>query len=240
MGFKRAGFYGYDLIENIGSPRGIRSADQIIPELQRLEVGDTTSISLAASLVVHSIERNRELVWAGLERPPNGSFSWSLSPVDAEHTRLISRIRFRHQWLPVWVGVLNALTEFTDHTAVRKILLGVKDRTEGRPAMIGSQLIDLLVWLIAAAELLIAVFLIVKRAAWGRAWAFALAAGVVLQLSFYALLPLWACIVAEALIAGGLVRFTSDPGESGSKKALATAAPPTPVSEHEHNAIYSG
>ncbi|HEY3311816.1 MAG TPA: hypothetical protein VGK00_09270 [Anaerolineales bacterium] len=32
MGYGRAGFYAYDIFENIGSPRGIRSADYIVPE----------------------------------------------------------------------------------------------------------------------------------------------------------------------------------------------------------------
>jgi methyl coenzyme M reductase alpha subunit len=34
MGYKRAGFYGYDLIENLGSQSGIKSAEGIIPEFQ--------------------------------------------------------------------------------------------------------------------------------------------------------------------------------------------------------------
>src|SRR5512135_3169783 len=32
MAYSRAGFYGYDILENLGSPRGIRSADSILPE----------------------------------------------------------------------------------------------------------------------------------------------------------------------------------------------------------------
>ena len=31
MGYGRAGFYGYDLIENLGSRTGIRSAESILP-----------------------------------------------------------------------------------------------------------------------------------------------------------------------------------------------------------------
>src|SRR4051812_9739442 len=31
MGYGRAGFYGYDILENLGSSQGLRSADQIIP-----------------------------------------------------------------------------------------------------------------------------------------------------------------------------------------------------------------
>src|ERR1700756_1574261 len=39
-GYNRAGFYGYDLIENLGSKTGIRSAASIVLELQRPKTGD--------------------------------------------------------------------------------------------------------------------------------------------------------------------------------------------------------
>lgn len=35
IGYGRAGFYSYDLLDNLGKP----SADRIIPELQNIEVG---------------------------------------------------------------------------------------------------------------------------------------------------------------------------------------------------------
>lgn len=40
IGYKRAGWYGYDLLDNAGIP----SADRIIPELQHIKVGDTVPI----------------------------------------------------------------------------------------------------------------------------------------------------------------------------------------------------
>src|ERR671936_650280 len=40
MGYKRAGFYGYDALDNGGIP----SADRIIPALQHLQVGDALQI----------------------------------------------------------------------------------------------------------------------------------------------------------------------------------------------------
>src|SRR5512139_2214437 len=45
MGYKRAGFYGYDIFENIGSPHGISSAQSIVPEFQHFKVGDEVPIS---------------------------------------------------------------------------------------------------------------------------------------------------------------------------------------------------
>src|SRR4030042_2845933 len=37
MGYTRAGFYGFDLFENVGSPRGLQSADRILPPDQDCE-----------------------------------------------------------------------------------------------------------------------------------------------------------------------------------------------------------
>jgi hypothetical protein len=79
IGYGRAGFYGYDLIENLGSPRGIRSARRIVPELQRLAAGDRVYMSAIAYLVAHSMAPNKFLIWAGDENPPGGAFTFALS-----------------------------------------------------------------------------------------------------------------------------------------------------------------
>src|SRR5512138_1291386 len=63
MGYGRAGFYAYDIFENIGSPRGIRSADYIVPEFQQFKVGDALPISPAGGLVFYAIEPYKYLVW---------------------------------------------------------------------------------------------------------------------------------------------------------------------------------
>jgi hypothetical protein len=38
MSYNRAGFYAYDILENIGSERGLRSAEEIIPEFQHFDM----------------------------------------------------------------------------------------------------------------------------------------------------------------------------------------------------------
>ena len=50
MGYGRAGFYGYDVLENLGSPAGLLSADRILPEFQHFEVGDDVPISAVAMM----------------------------------------------------------------------------------------------------------------------------------------------------------------------------------------------
>ncbi|MGB5814338.1 MAG: hypothetical protein WBI27_03980, partial [Thermoanaerobaculia bacterium] len=66
MGYGRAGFYGYDILENLGSHRGIRSADRVLAEFQDFRVGDEVPISVVARMFFEAIEPN--LFWCGQER----------------------------------------------------------------------------------------------------------------------------------------------------------------------------
>ena len=94
MGYKRAGFYGYDILENLGSPRGIHSSQSIVPEYQHFKVGDELPISPAGGLTFYAVEPNRYLIWIG--GVGWGGYTWALYPIDANRTRLVSRARFSH------------------------------------------------------------------------------------------------------------------------------------------------
>lgn len=131
MGYNRAGFYGYDLIENLGSSGGIRSAESIVPELQHPKTGDVLPISSVAHLAFGAIQPDRYLIWQSEAAPHDGAFTWVLYPVDAGHTRLVSRIRLRYHGADRGLA-LDLFTEFADHVAVPKILEGARDRVEGR------------------------------------------------------------------------------------------------------------
>ena len=152
MGYGRAGFYGYDVIENLGSARGIHSAERIVPELQNIAVGDTLPLSAAGGLVVHAIAPNRFIVWSGESGTYPGAFTWALYPVDSNHTRLVSRIQWSHHWTQPLMLAMDLFTEFADHVAVRKVLQGVKDRAEGRVEPFARQTVEfaLLVWAFVA------------------------------------------------------------------------------------------
>jgi hypothetical protein len=131
MGFNRAGFYGYDVVEGLGSERGMQSAEVILTEFQNPRPGDVLPISVAAKTRFHAIEPHKYLIWSS--GPSTGGFTWALYPIDSHHTRLVSRIRWTHHWSQPGVLALEILTEFTDHLAVRKILHGIKLRAESKP-----------------------------------------------------------------------------------------------------------
>lgn len=198
MGYGRAGFYGYDLIENLGSKRGLHSAESILPELQQLAVGDDMPISIIATYVIHAMELNRFLVWADANEG-GGVFAWGLYPIDDRHTRLIFRFRFRHSWID-WL-----LTDWADHVAVRKMLLGVKDRAEGRVEPMAVQNAEIALWGVAFLEFIAAIILIFRRQLWHRGWLVALAAVGVLLIVLFLHPPLWIGAVLEIVIVAGLI-----------------------------------
>jgi hypothetical protein len=186
IGYDRAGFYGYDAIENLGAQRGIHSADRIIPELQHPAVGDRVYMSRIAYLIFGAIVPSQYLIWTGDQVPSDGAFTWALYPLDASHTRLVSRIRIRYHWTDRSI-ILALFTEFADHVAVPRVLLGVKDRVEGRaPRSLAAQIAEIAVWLLVFFELLASIFFVFRWRRWWLGWILALASGLALLFSLYA------------------------------------------------------
>ena len=217
MGYGRAGFYGYDLIENLGSGTGIRSAASILPELQHPKMGDVLPISAVASVVFDTIEPGSYIIWRGGPAPSSGSFVWALFPIDESHTRLISRIRLRYHWTDRRL-LLDIFTEFADHVAVPKILLGVKGRVEGRPQQaLSEEAIEIVVWVLALAEFATAAVLIFRLRRWLRAWFLGLAAGLLLLFALYAHAPTWIGALLCCGIAGGIL-LQSRPGTANPRE----------------------
>ncbi len=192
MGYDRAGFYGYDLIENLGSTTGLRSAASILPRLQHPQTGETLPISSVAHMVFGEIQPGSYLIWRAEGNPPDGVFTWALYPLDARHTRLVSRIRLHYHWTNQQQLALYLFTEFADHVAVPKILQGIKDRVEGRPAeSLAAQAVEIAAWLLAMAECAAAFWFVLRWRRWGRAWLLALGSGPVLLFALYAHAPVW-------------------------------------------------
>jgi hypothetical protein len=191
MGYNRAGYYGYDLIENLGSKTGIRSAASIMPELQHPTTGDVLPISSVAHLTFGTIQPNQYLIWQNEAQPHDGAFTWALYPVDQSHTRLVSRIRLRYHWTRPGLA-LDLFTEFTDHVAVPRILTGVRNRVEGRASdSLAAEGAEIAVWMLALVEMPIAMVLIFRWRQWWRAWCIGFGAGCLLMFVLYAHAPIW-------------------------------------------------
>jgi hypothetical protein len=125
IGCKRAGWYSYDWLDNLGIP----SAQRIIPELQHVAVGDLIPMSPDGKQGqwVKDFEPNQWMLW--WDSTGDATWYWGLSPLDESQTRLITRVRMRYHWLSPML-VFDLLVEFADIVMMRKCMLGIKQRAE--------------------------------------------------------------------------------------------------------------
>jgi hypothetical protein len=119
----RGGAYTYDWIENLLG-LDMHSADRILPEFQRPQVGDAIGYG-SNRMRLERIEPERVLAW----RSEDGNWLWTfvLEPEGAS-TRLISRNRFRLPTLAARLGMVPM--EPASLLMERKMLRGIKERAE--------------------------------------------------------------------------------------------------------------
>ena len=124
VGVKRAGWYSYDLLDNLARP----SAHEIIPELQQLAVGDVVPLSPDGTRGVHvlTLDLPRSMMWGTL---PDTTWLWLCEPRADGTTRLITRIRSHWRWLSPSIA-FSLLVEFADIWMLRKMLFNLRDRAE--------------------------------------------------------------------------------------------------------------
>lgn len=189
MGYNRAGYYGYDIIENLGSKYGIRSAERIVPELQKVKVGDEVPISAYGSWVFYAIEPEQYFIWSS--KASDSAFTWALYPVDENQTRLVSRIRWSHHWSQPSILVFDLFTEYTDYLAIRKILHGVKGRVEGHIEPMVWTNTEFAFYMAGALIFTVAIVLLITRSFSWKRWLAGLGAGTVWLITWYTPIPIW-------------------------------------------------
>jgi hypothetical protein len=126
VGLTRAGWYSYAILDNLGH----RSARRIIPELQDLAAGDVVPMGPDGrqGMRVHSLNPPHSMIWG---TPGDTTWAWQLDANPDGSTRLITRVRSRYRWLSPSI-TFSALIEFGDIWMMRKMLLNLRDRAEGR------------------------------------------------------------------------------------------------------------
>jgi hypothetical protein len=206
MGFGRAGYYGYDILENLGSPRGSNSAENILPEFQNFKVGDEVPISGVAKMYFYAIQPNEYLIWYGLTGGTYGAFTWALYPIDSAHTRLVSRIRWSYHWTQPGILALDLFSEFSDHIAVREILQGVKGRVEGSSKSMAQANVEFAIYVISFLVFIAALIMILLRPLTWRGWLTGLLTGIAWLVVWYAPVPVWVGAALELLVLAALIR----------------------------------
>ncbi|MDR0285830.1 MAG: hypothetical protein LBI33_13220 [Propionibacteriaceae bacterium] len=138
LGWQRGGFYTFDRVENLFG-LGLRSADTINPDWQRLDVGSLVQLADGVALRVAVVDQAKTLVLFGdpstetatMAHMPQFSFTWAfvLEPDGAGGSRLI--VRERYAWTGVALVPLFAAVEWISFVMSYGMLRGIKDRAEG-------------------------------------------------------------------------------------------------------------
>jgi len=197
IGLKRAGWYSYDLIDNLAKP----SAERIIPEFQHLQVGDLIPVSPDGKIGfwVKDFEPNRWMLW--WDKSGGMTWLWGLYPLDGGRTRLITRIRMSYNWLSPAI-LFDLALDVGDFVMMRQSMLGIKARAEGQPVeSLYGLTVELLLWIVAFIGFVIAEVWIVVRQDWRRPLVVAIAAA-----STTILLVLWKPpLGVDALFTTGII-----------------------------------
>jgi hypothetical protein len=125
MGVKRAGWYSYDLLDNLGKP----SAESILTRNQNLQVGDVIPMSPDGKkgMRVKDFRKNDWMLW--WDSKGDSTWVWGIYPEADNSSRLITRVRLNYRWLSFSI-IFSMLVEFFDLPMMRKSMLGIKRRAE--------------------------------------------------------------------------------------------------------------
>lgn len=135
LGYGRAGFYTYDLIDNAGQ----WSAERVLEEYQHPAPGDLMPMfketgGLAIAYTVTAFETNEWMVWAHRPHPterPDSTWTWRLDATGGGGTRLVTRMKQDYRWETLGLAFFNfVLMEMGDFAMERRMLLGIKRRAE--------------------------------------------------------------------------------------------------------------
>lgn len=123
IGYGRAGFYSWDRLDNDGIP----SSTQILPEYQRLEVGDTIPLSATAGAEVRVLQPNESMLLVVADHGDVErlwTWAWGLYEMDSHRTRLVTRLRVRESFRN------TLMLDAFEIIMMRKCLLGLRERVE--------------------------------------------------------------------------------------------------------------
>ena len=127
MGYRRAGFYTYALLDNAG----FESSDRILKEYQPPTIGDwipmAKKVNDTTAFKVKAFATNQWLLW----EKPDSTWAWKLLPLEGGRTRLISRLKQRYAWEAPASAIFSlVLLEFGDFPMMRRVMKGIKARAE--------------------------------------------------------------------------------------------------------------
>lgn len=125
IGSRRAGWYSIDWMDNAG----IKSSDELLPEFQRIEIGQFIPFTpdQKNGMWVKEFKKYEYILWTDQEG--RATWLWYLYSVDEMHTRLLTRLRTKYVWKGIWI-IYYILYDFGDIVMMSKCMKGIKKRAE--------------------------------------------------------------------------------------------------------------
>ena len=125
IGSKRAGWYSIDWMDNGGVP----SSFEIIPEFQKIEVGQFIPFTpdQKNGMWVKEFNLNKYILW--VDKAGKASWLWYIYIDENANTRLITRLRTKYTWNNLWV-IYYLIYDVGDIVMMKKCLKGIKKRAE--------------------------------------------------------------------------------------------------------------
>ena len=137
MGYQRGGLYSYDWLDRLFRVLDRPSANRVLPEFQRLSVGDKILLGPREALTVTSLDPNRSLVLAYHAHEFEWVWQFGLYPVNEGRARLVSRGTERYA-NTVGTWLFMRVMEPAAFVMTRRMLIGVKQRAEALRASRGG------------------------------------------------------------------------------------------------------
>ena len=125
IGSKRAGWYSIDWMDN----GGIKSSEKILPELQKIEVGQFIPFTpdQKNGMWVKDFKEYEYILW--VDKEGKATWLWHLYPIDETRSRLVTRLRTKYNWKGIWI-IYYILYDMGDIIMMSKCLKGIKKRAE--------------------------------------------------------------------------------------------------------------
>ena len=177
IGQDRAGFYSYEILENLVGCE-MKNLDYLIPALQHWQEGDKLwmyppdraggigQAPLARYDPGHSLVFYTRRPGTALTGQPDGTWAFVVEPVDNETSRLIMRGRGRGSLGLLGASFERSIFEPIHFVMERKMMEGIKMRAEERPVSSARDNVQVLLWVLTFALLIASGILVLE----GRGW----------------------------------------------------------------------
>ncbi len=224
LGQERAGFYSFEFLEDL-FPCEINNTSQIRAEWQQRQVDEYVSVCQGVGgWWIYAVDPHHALVFRG-KPDSNWSMALVIQPVDAQSSRLITRMRYATPPSLAMRLVEYQVVQPAHSLMQRGVLLGIRSLAEGRG--LPHHTWEGLVWWSAFAGFLLAgLWLLYRRRGWQFIGEF-LAAELYLSTLLWLRLPAWAGfglnLVAFALLY--LLASRSRARQPGRQNSLAGKQP---------------